>query len=66
MLRSSWGGGGIQDHTVKGIAVISNGNKINNTHIKGFDTKRYGDSSDVLTFPVPCLGNYVRSRRAGE
>lgn len=48
MLQSSWGGGGIQDHIVKGIAVISNGNKINNTHMKGLIL------SDTVTRPM-CL-----------
>lgn len=62
MLRSFWARGGIQDHVVRGNAVV---NKINNTHMKVFDAKRYGDSIDVLS-SLSCLCNYVRARRASE
>ena len=42
-----------------------NANKINNTHMKVFDAKRYGDSIEVLS-SLSGLYNYVRARRAGE
>ena len=42
-----------------------NANKINNTHIKVFDAKQYGHSSEVLSC-LSGLYNYVRARRAGE